>query len=72
MRDLESHGVNLRTVCKELRVLRSDPELNPLIKADATKLFKQALREKLNFPEEVSRWDDTAVEMYLEIIISIG
>jgi hypothetical protein len=62
--------VNLLLVCKELRALRSDDNVNILDKVAATEAFKDALWKKLDFPASVTKWDDTAVEMYLEIIIS--
>jgi hypothetical protein len=62
--------VNLLLVCKELRTLRADDNVSVLHKLAATEAFKEALWKKLDFPASVTKWDDTAVEMYLEIIIS--
>lgn len=70
--DIDPSPVNLLLVCKELRALRRNADINPLIKIDATQSFKDALWKKLGFPPAVSKWDDEAVEMYLEIIISVG
>ena len=62
--------VNLLLVCKELRNLRADESIPMSTKLAATEAFKDALWQKLGFPPAVTKWDDTAVEMYLEIIIS--
>lgn len=62
--------VNLLLVCQELRKLRNDDAVSITDKIAATEAFKEALWKKLNFPASVTKWDDTAVEMYLEIIIS--
>jgi len=62
--------VNLLLVCKELRALRADDNVSIVDKVAATEAFKDALWQKLGFPPAVTKWDDTAVEMYLEIIIS--
>lgn len=70
--DLTPSPVNLLLVCKELRNLRNDPALKPLDKIVATEAFKIALWKKLGFPPAVTKWDDAAIEMYLEVIISIG
>jgi hypothetical protein len=70
--DTTPSPVNLLLVCKELRKLRNDESIPAIERAAATLAFKSALRSKLGFPPEVLRWDDTAIEMYLEIIISAG
>jgi hypothetical protein len=62
--------VNLLLVCKELRALRADDNVSIVDKVAATEAFKDALWQKLGFPPAVTKWDDTAVEMYLEVIIS--
>ena len=62
--------VNLLLVCKELRNMRADDNVSIVDKVAATEAFKDALWQKLGFPPAVTKWDDTAVEMYLEIIIS--
>lgn len=62
--------VNLLLVCKELRALRNDDAVSLVDKVAATEAFKDALWKKLDFPASVTKWDDTAIEMYLEIIIS--
>jgi hypothetical protein len=62
--------VNLLLVCKELRAMRADDNVSIVDKVAATEAFKDALWQKLGFPPAVTKWDDTAVEMYLEIIIS--
>lgn len=70
--DLTPSPVNLLLVCKELRKLRNDPNINLLDKVAATEAFKMALWKKLGFPPAVTKWDNEAVEMYLEVIISVG
>jgi hypothetical protein len=70
--DLTPSPVNLLLVCKELRALRADPNLGIIDKVTATEAFKDALWKKLGFPPAVTKWDDEAIEMYLEIIISVG
>jgi hypothetical protein len=64
--------VNLLLVCKELRALRADDNVSIVDKVAATEAFKDALWQKLGFPPAVTKWDDEAIEMYLEIIISVG
>ena len=64
--------VNLLLVCKELRNLRADESIPMSTKLAATEAFKEALWKKLDFPASVTKWDDTAVEMYLEVIISVS
>jgi len=64
--------VNLLLVCKELRALRADDNVSIVDKVAATEAFKDALWQKLGFPPAVTKWDNEAVEMYLEIIISVG
>jgi hypothetical protein len=70
--DINPSPVNLLLVCKELRALRNDPDINPVARVKATEAFKHALWKKLGFPPAVTKWDDEAIEMYLEIIISVG
>ena len=67
-----SSPVELLRYCKNLRNLRRQPNIHPGIKAEATKGFLEALVKNLGFPPEVADWDDKAVEMYLEIIITVG
>lgn len=70
--DITPSPVNLLLVCKELRNLRNDPSISFLDKVAATEAFKNALWKRLGFPPAVTKWDDEAIEMYLEVIISVG
>jgi hypothetical protein len=70
--DIDPSPVNLLLVCKELRALRTDPEVSLATKLKATYAFREALFSKLGFPPAVRKWDDESIEMYLEVIISIG
>lgn len=63
---------NLTLVCKELKALLDDDEVSALDKVKACEAFKDALWKKLNFPVDVTLWDNEAVLLFINCINEIG
>jgi hypothetical protein len=69
---LPQSPVDLVAVCRELKAMYDDPKMTYAAKADAIWKFKQALRDKLDFPACVLLWDHDAVMLYAGCIVEIG
>lgn len=64
--------VNLTLVCKELKALLDDDAVSALDKVRACEAFKDALWKKLDFPVDVTQWDNEGVLLFINCIIEIG
>ncbi len=64
--------VDLVAVCRELIAMYDDPKVTYAAKADSIWRFKRALRDKLDFPACVLRWDHDATMLYAGCIVEIG